>query len=411
MPKKNLLLMILPDSPIADEFRSLLAGEYEIVFTDEAESGLRALDHLRDKIAAILIDLEIARKNDFSFFQTVSRNALYVSIPVIATLPWTPAEKDMDCLDKGAADIFAPPCTKKLLLRRLANAIRARDSATFYEIERMLKVLPSNIYLKDAEGKYVFATHYWHHLDKNDDPDWTIRGKTDIEIRQDKENAILAYESDKEIIASGKGTRYTIEVNTDNQREFLEIIKEPIRDENGKVSGIVALINNVTEQQLLKMELEKSAKTDQLTGLLNRRFFQDYLPTLYKESIFPIAVISADCNNLKKINDTYGHLVGDEYLRMSALLFRMSVPEDAKVFRMGGDEFLILLQDTDEAEARRLVEEMEQRESIFLLRGQKLDIAFGLSIMHTFADDIRDCVAKADQDMYVRKMKEKNAGK
>ena len=408
MPKKNLLLMILPDSPIAEEFRCLLAAEYEIVFTDDEESGLRALGHLRDRIAAILIDFDTAQQNDFSFFKKVNRDALYAAIPIIATLPRTPTARDMVCLDKGAADIFTPPCEGQLLRKRLANVIRAKDSATFFEIERMLKALPSNIYLKDAKGRYIFATHYWHHLDKRDDPDWTIRGKTDPEIRKDKENALRAYESDMELISTGKGTRYVIEVNTDNQQEFLEVIKEPVRDDNGKIKGIVALINNVTEQQLLKLELEQRAKTDELTGLLNRRYYQEYLPTLYQEENFPIALISADCNDLKQINDTYGHLVGDEYLRMSALLFRMSLPSNSKIFRMGGDEFLMLIPGADEAEAHRLVEEMERKEAMFQIRNHRLSIAFGVSVMRTFADDINGCLDEADQDMYNRKKNKKS---
>ena len=68
MPKKKMLLMIMSDSPIAEEFRELLSVEYEIVSTDDEESGLRALLRLHDKISAVLIDLELARENDFAFF-------------------------------------------------------------------------------------------------------------------------------------------------------------------------------------------------------------------------------------------------------------------------------------------------------------------------------------------------------
>ena len=180
-----------------------------------------------------------------------------------------PTADDLACLDLGAADLITPPCDGKLLLKRMSNVIRAKDSATFYEIERMLQVLPSNIYLKDAEGKYIFATHYWHHLDMHGDPNWTIRGKTDPEIRKDKKNAIRAMESDRNILATGKGTRYVIEVNADGQREFLELIKEPVRDDDGEITGIVGLINNVTEQQILKLELEKRSKSDDLTTCMD----------------------------------------------------------------------------------------------------------------------------------------------
>ena len=409
MPKKNLLLMIMPESPIAEEFRDLLSVEYEIVSTDDEESGLRALLRLRDKVSAVLVDLETARENDFAFFKKVSHEALYASIPVIATLPRTPTERDMECLDAGASDIFAPPCPGTLLRRRLSNVIRAKDSAKFYEIERMLKALPSNIYLKDAEGKYIFATHYWHHLDMSEDPDWTIRGKTDLEIRRDKENARLAYESDKKIIATGQGTRYIIEINMDDQQEFLEIIKEPVRDEEGDIKGIVALINNVTEQQLLKRELEVRAKTDELTGLYNRHYFSETIPKMISPKNFPISFISADCNELKRINDTYGHLVGDEYIRMSALLLQLAAPETALIFRMGGDEFFIVLPVTEEDEARRMIEELKRMETLFQVREEKISIAFGCSSMKSEADDLNGCLAAADQDMYKNKIEIKNA--
>ena len=58
-------------------------------------------------------------------------------------------------------------------------------------VERMLAELPSCIYLKDRECRYVFSTHYWTHLNAEGE-DWTIRGKTDLDIRKDKDNARLA---------------------------------------------------------------------------------------------------------------------------------------------------------------------------------------------------------------------------
>ena len=72
-------------------------------------------------------------------------------------------------------------------------------------VERILRELPSNIMFKDTECRYVFCTHYWRHIKIGDDPNWTIRGKTDLEVRKDTENARMAYEQDKRILATGKG--------------------------------------------------------------------------------------------------------------------------------------------------------------------------------------------------------------
>ena len=61
--------------------------------------------------------------------------------------------------------------------------------------------LPSNIFFKDTECRYLFATHYWNHIEHDVSEEWSIRGNTDLEIRKDKENAALAYEQDKKILS------------------------------------------------------------------------------------------------------------------------------------------------------------------------------------------------------------------
>ncbi len=400
MSKKKQLLLILPEIPETTRFMKLLQEEYEILRTDNEDEGLRILADQRETISAVLIDLDTARKTGYAFFQKVNRDVQYAAIPVIAALPRLPIAEELLCLDLGAADIFTPIASGKLLLRRLSNVIRAKDSATFSEIEHMLKTLPSNIYLKDKDGKYVFATHYWRHLNQEGNPHWTIRGKTDLEIRKDRENARKAYESDKALIASGKGTKYIIEIDQDNRLEYLEIIKEPVRNDDGQITGIIALINDVTEQQLLKQKLEERAGTDEMTGLGNRRSLQKHFPALRKEKCLPVCLISTDCNDLKAINDTYGHLVGDEYIRMSAVLFRLTLPETARAFRLGGDEFLIVLPNTDETEGRRLIEEMRRKSALFPIRDRHLSLAFGLSVIKTPSDDPTARMEEADLDMY-----------
>ncbi|MBQ9615877.1 MAG: hypothetical protein IJR38_06025 [Selenomonadaceae bacterium] len=69
MPKKKTLLMIFPLSPIAEEFRGLLSAEYEILITDDEKDGLQILNRMREKISAVLFDLDIAQDNGRSFFR------------------------------------------------------------------------------------------------------------------------------------------------------------------------------------------------------------------------------------------------------------------------------------------------------------------------------------------------------
>jgi len=125
--------------------------------------------------------------------------------------------------------------------------------ADFLDSEQIVDIIsniPSNIFFKDTDLKYRFLTHHWAQLLSDD-----ILGKTDVEIRKDTENAIEAMAADRKIIDSKKGTNYVIECNIDDYQSFLELIKEPIFDSNGEVIGIVGLINDVTENMILKNKI------------------------------------------------------------------------------------------------------------------------------------------------------------
>ncbi|MCI7805021.1 MAG: GGDEF domain-containing protein [Oscillospiraceae bacterium] len=270
-------------------------------------------------------------------------------------------------------------------------------------MEMILKELPSNIFFKDTECRYLFATHYWNHIEHDESENWTIRGKTDLEIRKDKENARLAYEQDKKILETGVGCNYVIEVCLEGKTEYLEIFKNPVRDKNNEIIGIVGLINNVTERITLQKQLEAYAQTDIMTGLYNRRFFENWVENEIKSHMFPISIISADCDGLKIINDTYGHYAGDELIRMSAFLFKTKMPEDSLKFRLGGDEFLIVLPGTDEETVDNYVKEMKSAAKSFNIQGSPLSISYGISTINEACDDFMNAVKIADKEMYAEK--------
>ena len=278
------------------------------------------------------------------------------------------------------------------------------DSMTFEEMENILRLLPANIYLKDSEGRYIFCTQYWHHLRDRNEPGWSIRGKTDLEIREDKENAMLAMEKDREIIRSGKGCRYVIEIFQNGVQEFLEIVKEPVRDAEGNIVGIVGLINDVTESEKIKRKLNRMAMTDTLTGLGNRNSLMRDLERLTEDSM-PVSIVSADCDGLQMVNETYGRATGDEYIRMTAMVMELALPEDAVVYRVGGDEFIILLVNTDENEAKGIMRIFKEQYDQYRIQNQPLSISYGISTALSVRDDLRRVLEKADLDMCQRKQR------
>ena len=269
--------------------------------------------------------------------------------------------------------------------------------------KRILKEIPSNIFFKDTECRYVFSTHYWRHLQGAEDPSWDIAGKTDLEIRKDKENAKLAMEQDREIIRTGKGVSYVIEINQDGVTEYLELIKNPVRDDDGNIIGIVGLINDVTEKVLLEKKLEKYAHTDMLTGLYNRHYLDEWINNFMKPNMYPLCVISADCDGLKAINDTYGHTIGDELIRLTASLFRVGLPEKAVMFRMGGDEFFAIIPNTTQEECKKYIDSMNDLSHALLLKGKPIDVSFGYCEVQSASISLMQAMDISDKRMYMEK--------
>ncbi|HBE10153.1 MAG TPA: sensor domain-containing diguanylate cyclase [Lachnospiraceae bacterium] len=220
-----------------------------------------------------------------------------------------------------------------------------------------------------------------------------------MEIRKDIENAKRAYESDLQVIKDGKGKSYIIEENEDGQHEYLQIIKEPLKYADGRIRGIIALINNVTEQEEMKRKLEKLSYTDELTGVHNRAFFEEYIALISEEN-YPMGIISADCDNLKFINDNYGHMVGDEYIRMAVTFMKSIIPESSVICRTGGDEFIIFLPGVGRDSVERYVNILNSMDNVFQVMGRNVEVSFGYSVIEGPGENVREHIIESDEEMY-----------
>lgn len=399
--KKTKNLLFIDNGQTYEELSRILDDEYNVNIVKDMSAAKDILEHSDANINVIMIhaDLQEDIQKAVAFLKDSER---LISIPILV---YTDKENSADgfaCLGAGVTDCITRPFLGNIIKNRISNAIAFTDSMTFYGIEKMLKQLPSNIFLKDNECRYVFATKYWHHLKKSDDANWSIRGKTDPEIRKDRENAVEAHKKDMEIMKTGQGMTYTIEINEDGIQEFMQVIKQPLFNEEGAVTGIIGLINNVTEHELLKKKLQEQAITDSLTGLYNRAYLDEFIK-MHNEACYPLAIISADCDGLKEINDTYGHNAGDEYIKATVSLFQMVLPQERILFRMGGDEFLVLLPSTTEEKARLFVEQLKENQKQFHIQNQQLSISFGVSVMDSMADSFDSCISDSDQKMYLEK--------
>ena len=132
------------------------------------------------------------------------------------------------------------------------------------------------------------------------------------------------------------------------------------RYRNGDDEYAVSLVMNVTEEKNLQLELEQLATMDSLTGVANRRKFDDFLRTqfgLSKRHNEPLSIIMIDVDHFKAFNDNYGHQAGDECLKQVAAALKNGVhrPTDL-VARYGGEEFVVVMPETDKDGAFHIAE-------------------------------------------------------
>lgn len=281
----------------------------------------------------------------------------------------------------------------------LEEIMKEIDYKTFI---RIINVIPSCIFYKDTELKYRFSSHCWEQLLSED-----IVGKTDLEIRKDTENAILAMQADQEIINSGKGCSYVIKSEVDGNVSYLELTKEPVFDEDGKVIGIVGLINDVTEKTILEQKLKELSTYDSLTNVLNRKTGTDTVTACLEQIDQPEAFCLLDLNKFKTINDNFGHQIGDKVLREFAHVLKSCVCDGDVVMRLGGDEFIVFLNGVDsssqiEAFVSKVYEKMDTINIPELQ--EKLSFSIGAKLIskgETYTFD--ELYMIADENMYKAK--------
>jgi diguanylate cyclase (GGDEF)-like protein/PAS domain S-box-containing protein len=147
---------------------------------------------------------------------------------------------------------------------------------------------------------------------------------------------------------------------------------------------------------------------DQLTGLYNRRYFEHELERLDQSREHPIAVISADLDGLKLINDTIGHNEGDRYLQAGGEVLESSMRSSDVLARVGGDEFALLLPRTDRAAAELLVNRIRRKIEAYNQEQERLplSISLGLAISESAEYSLEETYRMADNNMYTDKLQQ-----
>jgi diguanylate cyclase (GGDEF)-like protein/PAS domain S-box-containing protein len=183
--------------------------------------------------------------------------------------------------------------------------------------------------------------------------------------------------------------------------------KLPLRDESGEVIGLVGITREINEMRQAEAALQHLATHDPLTNLPNRFLMVDRLTQLLsraKRYGSAFAVLFMDIDRFKEVNDSYGHEFGDRVLRAVALRLTSAVRQNDTVARIGGDEFVIILETAQGAEAADTVAQHVHRALRRPLtlehRRVRVTISTGISVYPQHGEDVDTLLRAADSAMY-----------
>ena len=167
---------------------------------------------------------------------------------------------------------------------------------------------------------------------------------------------------------------------------------------------IVWTLRDLTDERQRQKNISYLSYHDPLTGIYNRRFFEEELRRLDTRRNLPITLVMSDVNGLKLINDAFGHSMGDKLLRAAADVLRAGCREDDIIARLGGDEYVILLPHTAAAEAEAVISRIREQAAQTQVGTVTLSISFGSETKIDADESMDDIFRRAEDKMYRQKL-------
>lgn len=195
----------------------------------------------------------------------------------------------------------------------------------------------------------------------------------------------------------------------------LDIVMEPYREEDGTITGAVVTHRDVTEAHRMSKRLAYQASHDELTGLFNRRTFEENLATVISDAAsrgYQAALCFIDLDQFKLINDTAGHIVGDQLLRQVGQLLGNQTREHDILARLGGDEFGLILRECSlvcaEQFGKRLISTLNDHRFTHEDQIFEIGVSIGMAPINRQTQNLNDIMAQADLACYAAKESGRN---
>ncbi|HEY9052739.1 MAG TPA: diguanylate cyclase [Gammaproteobacteria bacterium] len=304
------------------------------------------------------------------------------------------------------------------VLSNIHNDSETGFEYSYHGISTVLDSLDAAVYVSDMD------THQLLFFNKYGKSQWgEPEGRTCWSVLQEGQTKPCEFcTNDKLLDAGGNPTGVHVWEfqNTVNNRWY-QCRDQAIHWPDGRLVRM-EIATDITERKIMEEELRKAkhlaeqlANTDELTGLNNRRAFFALGYRAFKQAKrfeHPISVIMIDIDHFKHINDSYGHSIGDMALQAFAKPLQHLVRDIDIVGRMGGEEFALILPETDLQEASNLAERLRSEIANMKIDSGnnqiKLTASLGVATSKQDCDSLESLLTKADDALYVAKKKGRN---
>lgn len=300
--------------------------------------------------------------------------------------------------------------------RRTNRSLQRSEAALAASRERLRTItdnVPAVVAHVDQGERYTFSNGYLQQLYGLSDAQ--ILGRTLRQIHGEEAYARIAGPVHRAL--AGEAVSFEAEQTLAGSQVHLQTSFIPEIDAQARVCGFFVLTFDITRLKRAEAQLEREARFDPLTGVANRRQFDERLSLAIargRHQPVALALLFLDIDHLKPINDRHGHAAGDQLIRSFAQRLKARVREGDLVARIGGDEFVVLSEHLEASEAGRAAEEIAsqmiqamtepvQLGELALQTGTSIGIAVALSPPHP-----EPLIAAADHALYAAKAAGRN---
>ncbi|MBV8667144.1 MAG: GGDEF domain-containing protein [Burkholderiaceae bacterium] len=262
------------------------------------------------------------------------------------------------------------------------------------------------IYMKDSGGRYIYANNALLRLRGKEVHQ--LYGNGDRE-RLPQDAAERSSKSDARVFEAGESTREEVTVGDGESMAVYLESKYPLIDRRGKIVGLVGILTEVTELFRLRRELELMARTDELTGVQNRRAFFEFADAAMagaRRHGRPMSMLIVDIDHFKQINDRFGHPVGDRVLKEVAAKMTSEIRNVDCAARIGGEEFAVLLNETDLLAAVEVADRIRLSLQPIALQNNAFvlpTVSIGVATLHAEDQSVHNLYQRADAALYKAK--------